>query len=226
MSFGAAFNKLRLKYSFLPFLISVIGIILLPGVLYNVGSPSVIAFNTCYSVVVLLGIMVVAVDRLSFGIALLLGGAAIFAFWYGAFQSKLWELGFWEIITGLLFFSFVGWKLAKLMFLATEVDLNLIFGAIAGYLVLGIIGGQLCALLAFYVPDAFTIANEQLSAYKYFYYSFVTLSTLGYGDIVPNNDAGGALTVLLSLSGQIYLTIIMAILIGKFVMQPKSSIQK
>lgn len=209
------------QYRFLPFMVGIIGIILLPGLLYNVGPSSVLVFNISYTIVVLLGVAISWGDRLAFRRGLVLGGLTIVTFWVGAIETKLWELAWPQIVMGLIFFAFIGVQLIKAFFKAPTVDLNLIFGAIAGYMVIGIIGGELCALLDYHVPEAFTITTKDLSAYKYFYFSFVTLSTLGYGDIVPNNDAGGALTVLLSLAGQIYLTIIMAIIIGKFVAEKR-----
>lgn len=49
-----------------------------------------------------------------------------------------------------------------------------------------------------------------------FYFSFVTLTTIGYGDFVPTSVLGQKIAVLEALIGQFYLTIVMAILVGKY----------
>ena len=48
------------------------------------------------------------------------------------------------------------------------------------------------------------------------YFSFVTISTLGYGDISPLTPQGQAVAIFVAISGQLYLAILMAMLVGKF----------
>jgi len=49
------------------------------------------------------------------------------------------------------------------------------------------------------------------------YYSFVTLTTVGYGDITPANSLTKSLTILEAIIGQLYLTVLVALLVGKYV---------
>jgi voltage-gated potassium channel Kch len=51
---------------------------------------------------------------------------------------------------------------------------------------------------------------------KFIYYTFVTFTTLGYGDIVPQTPVARSLAILISITGQIYIAIIIALLVGKF----------
>ena len=103
---------------------------------------------------------------------------------------------------------------------STKVTANVISGAIAGYLLIGISGTFLAALLESLDPGAFMTGGQplepatQLSSLMY--YSLVTLSTIGYGDITPTTAAARSLSLLLGLSGQIYLTVLIAMLIGKY----------
>ncbi len=48
------------------------------------------------------------------------------------------------------------------------------------------------------------------------YYSLVTLATIGYGDITPKHEVAKSISVGLGLLGQIYLTVLVAMLVGKF----------
>ena len=98
---------------------------------------------------------------------------------------------------------------------------NLILVSITGYLIIGLLGGFLAAGLNYIFPDSFYHSNGmELNLYNYIYYSFVTMTTLGYGDIIPINEKAQALALMLVISGQLFLSVIIAINIAKF-MQKK-----
>ena len=50
----------------------------------------------------------------------------------------------------------------------------------------------------------------------YLYFSFVTLTTLGYGDVIPVSHLARSTTMLIAVTGQLYMTILIAMLVGKF----------
>ena len=66
-----------------------------------------------------------------------------------------------------------------------------------------------------YYPGAFTI-TEGYTLYDFLYYSCITLTTVGFGDILPVHPFAKALTIIVSIFGQLYLTILIAIIIGKY----------
>lgn len=68
-------------------------------------------------------------------------------------------------------------------------------------------------LVQIVLPGSFNIESS-VDGYTYMYFSFVTITTLGYGDIAPQEPVGQALVVLLAIFGQMYLTIVIAIIIG------------
>ena len=101
-----------------------------------------------------------------------------------------------------------------------RVNLHVILGSISIYLLVGI-----SAALLFV---AVTVVNEQALAFAYtdkpnlhdyIYYSFVTMSTLGYGDVTPKAPIAQFLAYTLAVVGQIYMTILVAFLVGKFISQ-------
>jgi len=98
---------------------------------------------------------------------------------------------------------------------------NLILVSITGYLIIGLIGGFLAAGLNYLYPNSYSHSmGLQLELYNYIYYGFVTMTTLGYGDIVPVTNKSQALALMLVISGQLFLSVIIAINIAKF-MQKK-----
>ena len=52
------------------------------------------------------------------------------------------------------------------------------------------------------------------------YFSFTTLTTLGYGDVAPRSDVARMLAILEALIGQIYLVVIVARLVGSYMRRP------
>ncbi|WP_448572129.1 potassium channel family protein [Trichothermofontia sp.] len=70
------------------------------------------------------------------------------------------------------------------------------------------------------MPNSFAINNEITNREEIFqslfYYSFVTLATIGYGDIIPVTPLARTLSITLGIAGQMYLTILIAILVSKY----------
>ncbi len=107
-----------------------------------------------------------------------------------------------------------------------RVTARVIIDSISGYLLLGLVFSIIIMIVAVACPEAFTFpemdpeyggAGYYLS--DYMYYSFVTFTTLGYGDIVPTVPYAKSLAILVAVCGQIYLTVIIAMLVGKFLSQ-------
>jgi len=86
--------------------------------------------------------------------------------------------------------------------------------AVAVYLMLGLIWTRLYQMVELASPGAFRIpAGESPSGATLLYYSFVTLATLGYGDISPVNIVARDLAVLEAIVGQLYLVILISRLV-------------
>ena len=100
--------------------------------------------------------------------------------------------------------------LMKSMFRARKVDANIIIGGISVYLLIGI----LWALLYLFLYDLQTGIFEIDEDGSLFYFSYTTLTTLGYGDILPKGKIARMLANVEAISGQIYLTVFVARLVG------------
>jgi hypothetical protein len=66
------------------------------------------------------------------------------------------------------------------------------------------------------MPGSFIVSNEDVSRTggNFLYYSFVTLTTLGYGDITPASSPARSLSTLEAVTGQLYIAILVARLVG------------
>jgi len=97
-----------------------------------------------------------------------------------------------------------------------DVNANIIFSAINGYLLLGIIGGVSLLIIDRVTTEAILSNINSNSLDNYMYFSYVTLTTLGYGDLTPLAPGSRVVSMLLSISGQLYVAILIAMLVGKY----------
>ncbi len=117
--------------------------------------------------------------------------------------------------SNVLFFSYVTWCLLQQIFTARRVTGDTIWGSICIYLMLGFVWSFIYGALAVVQAGAFKdVAAEQVASLVYF--SFVTLSTLGYGDITPLTRQAQVLAFSEALVGQLYLTVLVARLVGLY----------
>jgi len=119
----------------------------------------------------------------------------------------------------------------KYLFRKQRVTIDTINAALCVYLLLGIVWAFAYSLVDILEPGSFQSAQfdegvefMRLGAERSFYpiyYSIVTLTTLGYGDIVPVSRAASMLAVLEAMTGQVYLAVLVGRLVGLHVAQAK-----
>ena len=109
-----------------------------------------------------------------------------------------------------------------------SVDQAVLGGALAGYLMLGLSGGFLSAAVETVAPGSFTGVDLsragpdalepvwRLNFVKLNYFAFVSLTTTGYGDILPITPAAQMVSIALAVAGNSYLAIVLGMLIGRF----------
>jgi len=93
-----------------------------------------------------------------------------------------------------------------------EINLEVVIEAISGYLLIGIIATILNSIILIFNPDA--ISNIQ-DIGDTIYFSFITLTTIGYGEIIPISPMARNISLITGITGQLYLTIIIAVIVGK-----------
>ena len=125
-----------------------------------------------------------------------------------------------KILTFLLntlFFIFVTIALVSHVAGARKVYSSTLLCAINSYLLIGLTLSILAMTLDLFNPGSFAQLDPMKEGFAAFiYYGFVTLSTLGYGDITPTTEAARSLSLFTALFGQLYLVMIMALIIGKY----------
>jgi hypothetical protein len=103
------------------------------------------------------------------------------------------------------------------VFGAGRVTFDRILGAIALYVLIGVVWAEAYQLIDLQAPDAYAgIArgSASLDRSSWIYFSFVTLTTVGYGDITPVAHVARSLAILEALIGQLYPAIVLARLVS------------
>ncbi|MFH1799345.1 MAG: potassium channel family protein [Candidatus Omnitrophota bacterium] len=102
--------------------------------------------------------------------------------------------------------------LFRALFNEKKVTHDSIKGGICIYLLLGIMWGVMYRILYFFDPGAFIFQDS--TAINLFYFSYVTLTTVGYGDIVPTSRVAETLAFMEAVMGQVFLAVFIARLMG------------
>jgi len=130
-----------------------------------------------------------------------------------------------RMISYFLFYTVVTYEIIKQVWLAVRVNKNVIIGLISGYVSLGLIGFFICLSIELTTPGSFNFllsntVNDSVSIIEnLMYFSYITLLTIGYGDIYPVSKLAHKTAILIGLMGQMYLVIITAIVVGKYINQ-------
>jgi hypothetical protein len=128
-------------------------------------------------------------------------------------------LGASSSVLGLIFFSYVTSIMLRHVFLHTRrVSADTLCGALSVYLLMGVAWSFAYALLELANPGSFSFgaaaAGGKTDIARFLSFSFVTLTTLGYGNVVPVTPKGEALATTQAIVGQIYLTVLVARLVA------------
>lgn len=134
----------------------------------------------------------------------------------------------------LLWTVFGGWSAIRLIILLareSKVNSAVLQGALAGYLMLGLTSGLLLSGLETIQPGSFHgidvgngVADLGQSVWglnfaKLNYFAFVSLTTMGYGDVTPVSAAAGMICVMIAVAGTFYIAAVMGVLISRLTIQ-------
>ena len=191
----------------LPYAIVVINIIL-----------SAVLFSAAYSVFGHKGVRALSMVFLGAGVILL---------WLetlGLLQLP-WNL---VALVLLLYFSLLVYSFSKSLLAVTRVTTNVVCAALGLYLILGLWWGAVYTMLESLCPGSFSghliaqTASPQEKAHFLNYFSFVTLTTLGYGDITPQTRGATGLCQAEAMIGQFFIAVLVARLVSVQVAQEQS----
>lgn len=124
-------------------------------------------------------------------------------------------------IARLVFLVFLIWEFLRFILCAPRVNSEVICAGMSVYLLLGLMWMFGYLLVAQAVPDAFAFtagpaAGQSLHLHNAFYFSFITLSTVGYGDIIPVSNVARMLAVMEAITGTLYVAVLISRLVAMY----------
>jgi voltage-gated potassium channel len=153
---------------------------------------------------------------------LLLLAATIVTEWVSGILNLAILLGLAKLVN-ILFFIVIVVMLIRQIAISRKVSAGIIIDAIAGYLLIGVIFSIVIMFIMQYDSGSFSYNQSQVVGSEQYlnksvplYYSFITLASVGYGDIVPLKPYTRSIATFIAVSGQFYIAIIVALLVGKF----------
>ena len=214
------------KFGFLGLLICLVSLIVVVPFLqeFSPARPVVRIFSTA---VLILSVYSFVNKKRVLVIASLLGAPAFIFNWISySFQTSTVLLI--KDVFNAAFCAYIVVAILSEIFRKKTITLNMIYGSICVYLLIGLAWAYVYAVLENIYPGSFSfplhyfqahpsLSESEAQSSLLFYYSYVTLSTLGYGDITPVTHPAQSIAVLEAITGQFYLAILVARLVGIYI---------
>ena len=179
-------------------------------------------FDVLVSAVLMAAVWAVSQRRVLLVTGLVLAVPALIGRWLLHFVDNHALAVTWGLF-GVAFLAFSAVVLLWQALGGTTVTTDTIAGAVCVYLILGVVWALIFSLIEAADPGAFLVNGAPLAAptgarhilrQELLYMSFVTLSTVGYGDVVPAIAPARMLAALEAVMGQLYLAVLIARLVG------------
>ena len=174
--------------------------------------------NLLFSIIFIATIYAASQKRHHIIIAAILIIPALIAVWTPDIpvHNTLLTIGY---ICGLVVFAFAVISILNYIFTKETITRQTISAAVVVYLLIALMWTFIYRLIENLYPGSFAVAHDKLQEAPniYLYFSLVTITTLGYGDITPTGSQAVSMAVLEAITGQIYLVVVVAWFVGLYV---------
>lgn len=173
--------------------------------------------NITFSLIILTSALSVVGDKkLSQAASIALMLPCLFFVWYAYFYVLEEHMLMASTVIQAMFLAYISLLIILFIFRASVVTRDVVSAALVVYLFLAMFFAKLYLILELAYPGSFSISHETICDNPGLlrYFSMVTLSTLGYGDLSPVNDKSQTLAGMEAILGQIYLAVLIARLVA------------
>ncbi len=177
-----------------------------------------------YLLAILSGILIISKCKTLMWICIVLFAISLFIFGHDMiiYEQKVDGYILIRLLVYFILNIIVTLNIIKQVWQEDKVDRKVILGLISGYIALGFLGFFLFMSIDLTHQGAFTgnliqNGNFKLHTESLLYYSFITLLTIGYGEIVPAIPIAQKAAILIGLIGQFYIAIITAVIVTKYI---------
>jgi hypothetical protein len=179
------------------------------------------------TLVLVLGVFAVGRSRRTLVWAVVLVMPAVVGRWTNHFWPELAPKEI-SLVAGLVFLVFLIGQFLRFILRAPRVNAEVMYAGISVYLLLGLswmFAYQLVARLGNPLHPAFAFnagpAGQSMDGFTAYYFSFVTLTTVGYGDITPVSNGARALAALEAMTGTMYVAVLISRLVALYSTAPR-----
>jgi hypothetical protein len=193
----------------------------------EVGTTQTILMVALISAMCFFGVYAICYDRRYLTVSLALCLIWFISTWVTVFDpTPLPTVVYINIISLMLFYLFTATIILSFVLRSSEIGGDVLYGAISVYFLVGGVFCQIYVLIETWHPGSFCIApayniDGVVNWSDFIYYSFTTLTTLGYGDVIPVTSQARSFSVLEAIIGVMYLAIIISRLVGMYISRSK-----
>jgi hypothetical protein len=176
-----------------------------------------VILNILSTFVLVTAVYVIGFGRKQLITAIGLGGFAFAGIWYVLFIEPRYYLAILSVTCRISFDVYVISLILISLFRAKQVTSNTIYGAVSVYLLIGTMFSIFYNIIETLMPGSFFIGETR--SLDFVFFSFTTLTTLGYGDITPVSAYARTATSLQAIIGVLYTAILISRFVGIYIAQ-------
>ena len=201
------------KYKMFNFMASILILLILSAILEG-HKYGYLVINTASTIVFILGVYTAGRNKRNVLILILLGLPWFLSEWIFTKSPE-------TIFASVLFFLFITGTIMDHILRSKEVSADTLYGAVCVYLLLGLLWASIYGFLEYISPGIVFVANnsdvvKHLTTNEVIYYSYTTLTALGYGDVTALTSEGRIISVLEAIVGQLFLAFLVARLVATY----------
>ena len=211
-----------LKHKLLLLLIALLSLMIVLPFMDERHANYIITMEFFITAILIFGIYVVSTNKQLLTVAILIALLIFTVIWFNIFLQEK-DLLVFSLLLEILFFIITAVTILAYVLDYHKVTADKLYGAVCVYLFIGIMWALLYLVIETVSPGSFAMTNGSKfpgtyahPAYfsQFMYYSFVTMTTLGYGDIVPLTNPARAFATLEAVVGQLFVVVLIARLVG------------
>lgn len=190
------------------FMLSLLILLILSALLEDYKFSNLI-IKTLSTVVIVAGVHVAGADRKSIIILLILALPWFLSEWFFISSSK-------SVFVSFFFFAYVTKTLLDMIIKTRQVTQNTLYASVCVYLMLGLLWASIYGLINELVPGTVfkgALFEHNQTTNEIIYFSYTTLTTLGYGDLILTSPVGRIMSILEAIIGQLFIAFMVARLV-------------
>jgi hypothetical protein len=200
------------KYSLL--LASLILLMVLSPVVDEYRSLAFFTESFLFMAVIVIMLKILDAGKMLFAISVSFACFGMFSHYLAMFIIENKYVGLLALFMYMLYIAIAIIFMLKKIFSEKRVTGDTIKGSISIYLLIGIWWQIFYTAIWLIQPASFVLHVNRIDSPDFFYFSFTTMTTLGYGDVIPKTYTAKTAAILQAITGQMYLAILVARLVG------------